>query len=82
MMWWNGGIGGGGWVLMTLVVVAFWALVVVGLLALLRAERSGEAAGQPPHGSTAAQILDERFARGQIGVAEYRAAKAVLHPVA
>ncbi len=43
-MWWNngvgwGGMGGGGWVLMTVVVVAFVALVVVGVVALLRRVR-------------------------------------------
>jgi len=37
-MWWNngmdwGGMGGGGWVVMTVLMLAFWALVVGGVVA-------------------------------------------------
>ena len=43
-MWWNngmdwGGMGGGGWVIMTVLMLAFWALVVGGLVVLFRNRR-------------------------------------------
>lgn len=33
MMWWDDGMGWGGWTAMTLVMLAFWALVILGLIA-------------------------------------------------
>ncbi|HET7399395.1 MAG TPA: SHOCT domain-containing protein [Intrasporangium sp.] len=80
MMWWNDGFGYGTWIVMTLAMVAFWALVILGLVALIRDGRRRDAVRQSPRGSSADQILDERFARGEIDVEEYRARKAVLHP--
>ena len=45
MMWWNDGMGyamgWGGWVLMTVVMVAFWGLVIVGIVALFRTVTTG-----------------------------------------
>lgn len=76
-MWWNSGMGYGmgwaGWLLMAVVMIAFWALVVVGIFALFRTMRADR--GQRYHHSSARdalQILDERFARGEIDVEEYR----------
>ena len=78
-MMWNYGMGWGGWLLMSLVTVGFWALVVFGIVALFRGSRSST----PPadrHGNDEAQhILDERFARGDIDVEEYRRRQQVLH---
>jgi putative membrane protein len=77
MMWWNGGMGLGGWIVMTLFMVAFWALVIVGIVAIFRGVRddrpSGAAVQRDPM-----QILDERFARGEIDAEEYRARQDVL----
>ena len=42
MGWYHDGAGWGGWILMTLAMVAFWALVVFAVLALFRTQRSGE----------------------------------------
>jgi putative membrane protein len=28
MMWWHGGVGWGGWLVMTLLMIAFWGLVI------------------------------------------------------
>jgi putative membrane protein len=84
MMWWNDGMGyamgWGGWVLMTVVMVAFWGLVIVGIVALFR---TVTATGQRPgreetDDRTAREILDERFARGDIGADEYRSRTAQL----
>jgi len=75
---WNDGMGAGGWVMMTLVMVAFWALVIIAVIALFRGlGRDGQASG-----STAPrdpqQILEERFARGEIDADEYHARRQVL----
>jgi putative membrane protein len=59
MMGWGGGLFGG---LVTL------ALVVVGVVALVRMSRGGRLGlGRP----SAEQILDERFARGDLDIEEY-----------
>ncbi|MCZ4586082.1 SHOCT domain-containing protein (plasmid) [Rhodococcus opacus] len=74
MMWWNGvgyGMGWGGWVLMAVVMVAFWGLVVAGVLALFHSMRMDRTAPFDPDGR-AREILDERFARGEIDAEEYR----------
>ncbi|MBM4468111.1 SHOCT domain-containing protein [Rhodococcus hoagii] len=76
MMWWNGGmgygIGWGGWVLMILAMVLFWTLVVVGVMALFRTMRDERNASPDPKNQSGQQILDERFARGEIDAEEYR----------
>ena len=79
MMWWNNGMGygmgWGGWVLMAGLMVAFWGLVIVGVMALFRTLRTDR---NPPYDTdttrrpSADTILDERFARGEINAEEYR----------
>lgn len=72
MMWWHNGMGWGGWIVMTLTLVAFWSLVVFVVIAIFR----GDSDSRPGYGAerpTPSQILDERFARGDIGVDEYHA---------
>jgi putative membrane protein len=71
---------GWGWLLMTLGMLGFWALVAVLALALLRRP------GQPDHQRQPAQpprpgaelILAERLARGEIDPNEYRQRLQVL----
>ncbi|WP_299932871.1 SHOCT domain-containing protein [uncultured Nocardioides sp.] len=60
---------------MTVAMVAFWALVVFAVLALFRTQRSGEST---PDRRDPMQILDERFARGEIDEDEYHARSSVL----
>jgi putative membrane protein len=87
MMGWYAGTGWGTWLVMVLVMVAFWTLVVVGIVALLRwtaaprptAPRQGTAdAGGVPAPDPARALLDERLARGDIDEAEYRSRLATL----
>ncbi len=83
MMWWNDGFGWGsmawgGWVVMTLAMVAFWALVIVGVAKLFRHDRARDSASAPLPPRTGEQVLDERLARGEIDVDEYTARRAVL----
>jgi putative membrane protein len=82
MMWWHdAGWGWGGWVLMTLLMLAFWALVVGAVVVLVRALRGGGGSRQDseatPPGS-ALHVLDERFARGEIDAEEYTARRDLL----
>jgi putative membrane protein len=65
---------GWGWLLMTLSMLGFWALVAVLALALLR--RPGQSdqqrqPGQPPR-LNPEEILAQRLARGEIDPDEYR----------
>lgn len=73
MGWYHDGVGWGGWLLMTLAMVAFWALVVFAVVALFRGSEPVAARRTPD------QILDERFARGEIDETEYLARRDALH---
>lgn len=78
MMWWydNGGNGTGmngwGYALMTVSMVLFWGLLIVGVIALVRylgrQDRSAVELRPTPE-----QVLAERFAHGQIDEHEYHA---------
>lgn len=73
MMWWYGnGIGGWGAALMIIGHVLFWAVIIIGVIALIRyvarGDRAATTAGPRP---TPEQLLAERFARGEIEEQEY-----------
>lgn len=73
--WYHDGIGWGGWLVMLLGMVAFWGLVVWAVVVLFRDARSGDV--RPVHRDPL-DILDERFARGEIDETEYQARADVL----
>lgn len=78
MGWYGDGMGWAGWLMMAVVMIAFWALVVMAGIALFRgtnrASRLDDRVAPPdPRG-----VLDERFARGEIDAEEYQARRAVL----
>ena len=77
-MMWSNGMGWGGWLLMSITTVGFWALVVFGIVALFRGARDS---GSPStrREDEAQRILDERFARGEIDAEEYHQRRQVLH---
>ena len=80
-MGWNngmgwGGMGWGGWVVMILAMGAVWALVGVAGIVIFRGVRRGRTV--TPSERDASQILDERFARGEIDVDEYHARQDAL----
>jgi putative membrane protein len=77
MGWYYGGMGWGGWVAMTLAMVAFWGLVVLAVVAIFRGTRDTWPMNRASH-RDAMEILDERYARGEIDHEEYQARKAVL----
>lgn len=69
-MMWGYGMGWFGWLFM----VAWWTLVVVGIVWLVRSLTERSADGQ----SSARRILDERFASGELSAAEYEERRRVL----
>ncbi|GAB2800717.1 hypothetical protein GCM10027073_36160 [Streptomyces chlorus] len=90
MMWYDGGWGWGwgGWFFMAIFMVLFWALVIAGVVALVRylaGSHHGHQGGPPPSsgepgwGSRRAEdLLAERFARGEIDEDEYKRRLALL----
>jgi putative membrane protein len=70
MGWYHGSLGWVGWTVMTLLMLAFWAAVIFGGSALVSSLRRDRSAGDPPERS-AQQLLDERFARGELSPGEY-----------
>lgn len=66
---------GGWWLVMALGMVLFWALVIVGIVWIVRevgGQRHGGAAQAPM------EVLDERLARGDISVEEYEERRGAL----
>lgn len=80
MMGWygDGGWGWAGWLVMTLMMVAFWGLVVWGLVAIFRGTTRSDDGNTAGRTRDPLEILDERFARGEIDAEEYRARQDVL----
>lgn len=74
---WHSAIGGGGWVVRTLTLVAFWSLVVFAVVAIFGGDREVEQ-DQSPREPGPERILDGRFARGGIDLAEYPARQDAL----
>jgi putative membrane protein len=71
MDWYGGSVGWGGWLLMSLMMLAFWTLIVVAVVAVVRSlRRDSDRPGQRD-APDARQLLDERFARGEIDADEY-----------
>lgn len=77
MMWYGGPGWGWGWLVMSLVMLAFWVLLVLGGIALWRGVRDSDRRTGGGRRS-AEQLLDERFARGEIDVDEYTRRREVL----
>ena len=80
MMFWHTGWGAGGWMLMSLLIFAFWATVVVVVIWMVRTTHGPSPLSPPnPEGEkTVRRILDERFARGEITEEEYTRRRELL----
>lgn len=84
---WDNGWGAGNWLLMGFGLLLFWTLVVVAIVWLVRSGAGAATTVQhgvrmdkptgPPRPS-ALDILDERYARGEIDHEEYRARRDAL----
>ncbi|HQT99275.1 MAG: SHOCT domain-containing protein [Acidimicrobiales bacterium] len=77
--WYNQGTGGGWWPLMMIGMVGFWAVLVIGILSLVRhyGPRGGGIVTQSPT-SSSLEILKERFARGELTEEEYTQRRKLL----
>ena len=83
MMWgYRGGWGWGHWLGMGLGMTLFWALIIFGMIALVRYLGGGRAGRGPAASgaefSDAERLLAERFARGEIDEQEYHQRREVL----
>ena len=68
--------GGGWWVVMMLAMVLFWALVIAGIVWLVRTGGLGERSGGRAKG--AMDLLDERLATGDISIEDYERRREIL----
>lgn len=80
MFWYDGDVGWWGYAGMGIGMVLFWALIIVGIVALVRFSSSGPQSGAPLTGDAPSpeQLLAARFARGEISETEYRERLTVL----
>jgi len=71
---------GWGWLVMTVMLLAFVALVVVAIVVVgwLLGPPAEPPAGDQPPGRSPVEILQERFARGEIDEEEFRRRRAAL----
>ena len=67
----------GTWVWMMVVMLLLVGVVVIGILAVLRPDRDARSSN-PEHRAGAQDVLDERFARGEIDREEYTERRRVL----
>jgi putative membrane protein len=75
MMGYGWGMGGAGWIFMGLFWVVVIGLIVWAVVALLPGARSS---GGPARSDGPREILDRRFALGEIDTEQYRRARAEL----
>jgi putative membrane protein len=71
-----GNMGWGGWMVMGVIMVAFWGLVIFAVISLFRSTTSPSPSR--PNEADPQQILDERLARGDIDAADYQARRTAL----
>ena len=78
MGWYHDGAGWGGWLLMSLLMVIFWGLVIFGGIAVWRAANRTDGTRGRPSRPSPEQLLEERFARGEIDVDEFNRRRDLL----
>ena len=77
--WYDGGAGIGAWILMAVAMVVFWGGVLALIVFLFRRTQAGQTARpeRPAH-HDAEQLLNVRFARGEIDEKEFTARREAL----
>ena len=78
MFWYGNGMSGWGWFVMALGMILFWALLGTLGVFLVRALTRPPKPPAPRSRPAPQQLLDERFARGEIDEEEYHRRSAVL----
>ncbi|WP_327347450.1 SHOCT domain-containing protein [Streptomyces europaeiscabiei] len=79
MFWYDHDVSGWGWFGMSVGMVLFWALIITALVLVFRAANQPHEHTHTPATPTPQQILEERFARGEIDEEEYRRRVDALH---
>lgn len=78
MMW---GWGTGNWIIGFLLMVLFWGVLVALMVLTVRAWDGGGRNGSPDaHRPDAREILEERFAKGELSEHEFEERRRVLEP--
>ena len=73
MMWFGSNGGWGGWLLMTIAMVLFWALIITAVVLIVRYLVSQRLTGTSAVSArTPEEVLAERYARGEIDDDEYQ----------
>ena len=75
-MWWNDGWAG--WFAMATMMVVFWGAIIAVVVLLVRGRSADRAVHPASPRPSAMEILDERFAKGEIDREEYDDRRAVL----
>jgi putative membrane protein len=79
MMWYGNNWGWGVWSLMTVGMVAFWALLITAVVLVVRDLITSDGAGAATQGRTSAEdLLAERYACGDIDADEYQHSVALV----
>ena len=82
MMWWDGNMGAGGYILMVVSFILFWGAIIVAIVVFARSMSGGNRRDGGGHSlGSAEQLLAERFARGEIDETEYSARLSALRLV-
>ena len=84
MMDWENGWSSGDWVAMFLMMAVFWGALIAVVVWAVRSMRPARGTRQTGHsssepGGTAEQILQERFARGELTAEEFTRSRDLLH---
>lgn len=80
--WYHAGMGWAGWLAMVIGMVVFWGVVVWAVIAIFRSAQASTTDGGTAAHRDPQDILDERFARGEIDESEYRARTDALRAAA
>ena len=85
MMGWygTGSMGAGGWIAMVTIMAVFWGLVIFAGVAIFRGTNNNQGSYDRgpvdrPAYRDPLDILDERFARGELDDADYESRKVIL----
>jgi len=79
MGWYGGGMGAGAWMVMGLFWLVLLGLIIWAVVRLLPGRDGGAGhSGSGVAGETPEEILDRRFARGEIDLETYQAQRAAL----
>ena len=76
----HGDVGAGWWIVMMVAMLLFWGAVIFGVVWLIRGIARGGSAPGERHVSreSPVEILERRFAEGEISAEDYRARREVL----